>query len=86
MKVTIIIPTTKKTLPYLELTVKSLRATVDWDIVVVSNGTDDIYPIPDNIGITRRLHTKTQGQCIAVNTGNVSGKYRVATLYGYGEV
>lgn len=69
MRVTVIIPTTERTLPYLELTVKSLRATVDWDIIVVSNGTPTPYPIPKDWGISQRLHTKDQGQCIAVNIG-----------------
>lgn len=67
-KVTVVIPTTERTRPYLEKCVRSLRSTVDWDIVVVSNGTPTPYPI-DHYGITRRLHTATQGQCIAVNTG-----------------
>ncbi len=69
MKVSVIIPTTERTLPYLELTVKSLRATVDWDIIVVSNGTESPYPIPKTWGISQRLHTKDRGQCLAVNIG-----------------
>lgn len=67
-KVTVVIPTTERTLPYLERCVTSLRQSIDWDIIVVSNGTPYTYPI--NVpGITIRLHTKDQGQCIAVNTG-----------------
>lgn len=67
MKVAVIIPTMEKNLEYLKLCVESLRATVDWDIIVVSNGGPH-YPI-DIKGITTRLHTKTQGQCMAVNNG-----------------
>lgn len=67
-KVAVIIPTTERTLPYLELCVRSLRATVSWDIIVVSNGTPTAYPIPKDLP-ARRAHTKDQGQCIAVNTG-----------------
>lgn len=69
MKYAIIIPTTEGTLEYLERCVTSLRESGNTsDIIVVSNGTPHPYPI--NIpGITIRLHTKAQGQCIAVNTG-----------------
>lgn len=69
-KVTAIIPTlaSYQTRPYLRLCVESLRATTDWDIIVVSNGTKT--PEPLNIdGITMRLHTRDQGQCTAVNIG-----------------
>lgn len=70
MKVTAIIPSlaNEKTKRYLRLCVESLRSTVDWDIIVVTNGTSS--PEPLNIeGVTMRLHTKTQGQCTAVNIG-----------------
>lgn len=70
MKITVIIPSlaSTETKPHLELCVKSLRATVDWDIIVVTNGTK--APEPLNIpGITTRLHTRDQGQCNAVNIG-----------------
>lgn len=54
---------------YLKLCVESLRATVDWDIIVVTNG----MPNPPNLrhieGITQHLHTSDQGQCRAVNIG-----------------
>lgn len=71
MKVSVVIPTMLKNHEYLKLCVESLRATVDWDIIVVSNGTTenptDLYK---NIkGITRHLHTRQQGQCNAVNIG-----------------
>lgn len=70
MKVTAIIPSlaNETTRPYLRLCVESLRKTVDWDIVVVTNGVN--APEPLNIdGITRRLHTRDQGQSNAVNIG-----------------
>lgn len=70
MKVTAIIPSlaSEITKPYLQLCVESLRATVDWDIIVVTNGTK--APEPLNIpGITKRLHTRDQGQANAVNIG-----------------
>lgn len=70
MKVVAIIPSlaSEITKPYLRLCVESLRATTDWDIIVVTNGTPT--PEPLNIdGITQRLHTRDQGQCNAVNIG-----------------
>lgn len=70
MKVTAIIPSlaNAETRPYLRLCVESLRATTDWDIIVVTNGTKTAEPL--NIdGITTRLHTRDQGQCNAVNIG-----------------
>lgn len=67
MKVTVVIPTIQKTLPYLELCVKSLRATTpDWDIIVVSNKGGYSYPIDLPV---RRYHIGRQGQCHAVNVG-----------------
>lgn len=68
MKVTVIIPTMEKTKDYLKVCVESLRKTVDWDIIVVSNGGNN-YPLDDIAGITVRLHNKQQGQCGAVNVG-----------------
>jgi glycosyltransferase involved in cell wall biosynthesis len=54
---------------YLKLCVESLRATVDWDIIVVTNGTPQ-KPVLSHIkGITQHLHTRDQGQCVAVNIG-----------------
>lgn len=71
MKVTAIIPSlaNEVTKPYLRLCVESLRASgVDWDIIVVTNGAK--APEPLNIpGITKRLHTRDQGQANAVNIG-----------------
>lgn len=70
MKVSIVIPSLyEKTKGYLENTVDSLRSTVDWDIIVVTNGT----PVKPNLshikGITIHAHTSDQGQCNAVNIG-----------------
>lgn len=77
-KVTAIIPSLYKVDgDYLKLCVESLRDSgFDGDIIVVTNGTPT--PEPLNIqGITRRLHTKDQGQCNAVNIGaqNATGEY-----------
>lgn len=70
MNVTVVIPSlaNEQTKPYLRLCVESLRATVDWNIIVVTNGirTPETLNIP---GITTRLHTRDQGQCIATNIG-----------------
>lgn len=69
MKVSVVIPTLAGvTEPYLKLCVESLRATVDWDIIVVTNGTPTALPL-DIQGVTKRLHTRDQGQCNAVNIG-----------------
>ena len=70
MKVTAIIPSlaNETTRAHLRLCVESLRKTVDWDIIVVTNGTK--APEPLNIhGVTKRLHTRDQGQCTATNIG-----------------
>lgn len=70
MKVTAIIPSLYKVDgEYLKLCVQSLRATVDWDIIVVTNGTPIGESIPEIEGLCRRLHTRDQGQCNAVNIG-----------------
>lgn len=66
MKVSVIIPSIEKTQDYLRVCVESLRKTVDWDIIVVTNGGNH-YPL-DDLPI-RRLHTSQQGQCHAVNIG-----------------
>lgn len=68
MKVSVVIPSLYKVDgEYLKLAVESLRATTDWDIVVVTNGTPTNEPIE---GLTvMRLHTRDQGQCNAVNIG-----------------
>lgn len=69
MKVSVVIPSLYKVDgAYLKLCVESLRATTDWDIIVVTNGTSTAEPI-DIRGVTTRLHTRDQGQCIATNIG-----------------
>lgn len=70
MRVTAIIPSLYEVdADYLKLCVESLRETVDWDIIVVTNGSDQ-KPLLDHIkGITIHAHLQTQGQCLAVNTG-----------------
>lgn len=74
----IVIPTLAGvTEAYLKVCVESLRTSgFDGEIIVVTNGTST--PEPLNIkGITRRLHTRDQGQCNAVNIGiqNVTTEY-----------
>lgn len=62
---------------YLKLCVESLRASgFDGEIIVVTNGTPTPEPL-DVRGITRRLHTRDQGQCLAVNIGaqGATGEY-----------
>lgn len=68
-KIAVIIPTIDKTKEYLRNCVESLRATVDWDIIVVSNGTKIKPDYRDIKGITIHLHNRDQGQCGAVNIG-----------------
>ena len=68
-KVTAIIPSLyEKDHEYVELCVRSLRDTTDWDITVVTNGTPTPLPFPKGLPC-RRLHTRDQGQCNAVNIG-----------------
>lgn len=70
MKVTVIIPTLAGVSDeYLQTTVESLRQTVDWDIIVVSNGNTNKPDYSHIHGITIHAHTRDQGQCIAVNIG-----------------
>lgn len=71
IKVSVVIPSLYRVDgEYLKLAVESLRATTDWDIIVVTNGTPTNEPlIPEVTGITKRLHTRDQGQCIATNIG-----------------
>lgn len=70
-KVAVVIPVLAGvTDEYAKVCIKSLRATTDWDIIVVSNGS----PIRPDFGevknsISLHLHTKDQGQCNAVNIG-----------------
>ena len=56
---------------YMELCVDSLRATVDWPIVVVTNGGRTTQPLDKSwtTGRCTHLHTRQQGQCNAVNIG-----------------
>jgi glycosyltransferase involved in cell wall biosynthesis len=70
MKVSVIIPSLYEVDgDYLKVAVESLRATTDWDIIVVTNGSS-VKPNLDHIhGITLHAHTSQQGQCNAVNIG-----------------
>jgi len=69
-KVTAIIPSWyARTGEYLKLCVESLRKTVDWDIIVVTNNSDVIPNLERIHGITIHLHCPQQGQCRAVNIG-----------------
>ena len=70
VKVSVIIPSlaNEETYPHLKLCVESLRETVDWDIIVVTNGS--FKPdLTDIHGITIHQHSNKQGQCNAVNRG-----------------
>lgn len=69
MKVVAIIPTLEKNKEYLRLCVESLRKTTDWDIIVVSNGTEKQPDYTDINGISSHVHVPDQGQCRAVNIG-----------------
>lgn len=67
MRVSVIIPCLYEVDgEYLKLAVESLRATTDWDIIVVTNGSK-VKPVLDYPVI--HLHTSDQGQCKAVNIG-----------------
>lgn len=69
MKVTAVIPSYYEAdHEYLKLCVESLRETVNWDIIVVTNGTPH-KPTLEFGGVTRHVHTRDQGQCVAVNIG-----------------
>lgn len=70
-KVSVVIPTlaSEVTKPYLKLCVESLRATTDWSIMVVTNGTKHKPDLKDIKGISTHLHIPAQGQCIATNYG-----------------
>lgn len=71
MKVTAIIPSLANvTTDYLKLAVESLRATTDWDIIVVTNGSKNKPNLSHIEGITIHAHVATQGQCGAVNIGS----------------
>lgn len=69
-KITVLIPSLVEVdKKYLKVCVDSLRASVNWDIIVVANGTKDHNPLHDTPikGITKFYITKQQGQCNAVN-------------------
>ena len=69
-KVNVVIPTLASVnTQYLKLCVESLRATTDWKIIVVSNGSKVKPDYRDINGISVHLHTRDQGQCNAVNIG-----------------
>lgn len=72
-KVTAIIPSLWEVdSEYAKLCVESLRASgVDWDIILVTNGTEQKPPnLTEEIkGLTMHVHTRDQGQCNAVNIG-----------------
>lgn len=71
MKVAAIIPSFYEVdKDYLKLCVESLRDSgFKGEIIVVTNGTKSNPIINDIRGITRHLHTRDQGQCIATNIG-----------------
>lgn len=70
MKVAVVIPSLAGvTQDYLKLCVESLRATVDWPIYVVTNGSKTKPYLGDIKGITAHIHTRDQGQCVATNIG-----------------
>lgn len=70
--VTVIVPSFPEAdRDFLELCVDSLRKTVDWSIIVVTNGGRTTLPL-DRMWVKGRcqhLHCPKQGQCNAVNTG-----------------
>lgn len=69
-KVSVVIPSLAHvTQEYLKVTVESLRATTDWDIIVVTNGSKDKPDLRDIHGISVHLHTRDQGQANATNIG-----------------
>jgi len=71
MKVSVVIPTLAgKNTDYLKVCVDSLRASTDWDIIVVSNGGKDKPNYSHIKGITLHLHTSDQGQANATNIGS----------------
>lgn len=70
MKVAVIIPSLYEVDgAYLKLCVESIRATTDWQIVVVTNGSTVKPDLSHIRGISVHLHTRDQGQCNAVNIG-----------------
>lgn len=87
-KVSVIIPSLYEVDgEYLKLCVESLRATTDWQIIVVTNGSPHKPILPLTV---HHLHTRDQGQCNAVNIGAqvVQGDYLMVSnsdmVYGEG--
>lgn len=71
MKISVVVPSLYHVDgEYLKLCVESLRASTDWDIVVVTNGTKDKPDLAHIKGISTHIHTRDQGQCNAVNIGS----------------
>lgn len=71
MKVSVIIPSLYEVDgEYLKLCVESLRATTDWQIIVVTNGSKVKPDLSHIKGTSVHLHTRDQGQCGAVNIGS----------------
>lgn len=71
MSVTVVIPSlaNEVTKPYLKLCVESLRATTDWTIIVVTNGSKEKPDLSGIHGLSNHIHTSDQGQCVATNIG-----------------
>lgn len=69
MRIAVVIPVLAGvTEDYAKVCIKSLRATTDWTIIVVTNGSK-IKPDLSGIGATTHIHTRDRGQCNAVNIG-----------------
>lgn len=69
-KVSVIIPSLyEKDGEYLKTCVESLRATTDYDIIVVTNAVKYRPDLKHIKGVTIHLSTRQQGQCNAVNVG-----------------
>lgn len=72
MNYSVVIPSlaNEQTKPHLKLCVESLRESgFGGSIVVVTNGGRENPDLSDIFGITIHQHTRTQGQCNAVNRG-----------------
>jgi len=82
MRITIIIPTIKKTLPYLLNCIESIqRNSKEYHEIILVSNWGEHYEIPHN-GSTyiKRFHLEEQGQCNAVNFGVT----QMNTKYGVG--
>lgn len=72
MNITAIIPSLVEVdKEYMKLCVESLRQTVDWNIVIVTNGGNTTQPLDKQWlkGKATHVHNPQQGQCSAVNVG-----------------